>query len=111
MKLGLKGYISRGFTGHIRDEVEAAAGLELFRATSPQLIERVTAHESKTSGGGNPVPNWNSLKALRQDGKVIRGAVFYHSDLKDRLAPVEVTLPADFLKAASTTPELEQPSA
>ncbi|PPF24247.1 hypothetical protein [Rathayibacter rathayi] len=112
VKLGLKGYMSRGLIGHIADEEEAAAGLEIFKANTPGLLNRVTATEYSTDYSSDGAVNWNSLKALQapdpeRPGKrtVLRGSVFYHSDLRGRIAPVEVLLPGEFLQLASTTPE------
>lgn len=100
--LGLKGYMSRGLIGHISDEEEAGAGLDMFKALSSPLLERVTA-DAFESGAAN----FHSLKAIRdpETNGVLRGAVFYHSDLRKRLAPVEVVIPAEFFRLASTTPE------
>ena len=106
IRLGLKGYMSRGLIGHISDEVEAAAGLELFGAKSPDIMRRVVAHEFTAGTAGQGGLNWDSLKALRdpRSGGFVRGSVFYHSDLRGRIAPVEISLPPEFLRLASTTP-------
>ena len=104
---GLTGYISRGLIGHIRDEGEARAALRLFGIEeTPEIMQRITA--LPTMGAhGSVAPNFDSLRALRdpRSGKVIRGSVFLYSDLNGRVSPVEISLPAPFLKAASTTPE------
>lgn len=104
LNLGLAGYISRGFLGHMSDAEQASAGLRLFRADTEAALTRVTAPEHLAGGQGL---NWNSLKALRDPATkaVMRGAVFYYADLKERFAPVEVRLPADFLRLASTNPD------
>lgn len=109
LNLGMSGYISRGLIGHISDSTQAEAGLQLFKAERDEVLERVTAPESLSNGAGL---NHNSLKALFQpkedkpdEREVVRGSVFYYSDLKQRFAPVEITLPAEFLADATTTPE------
>ncbi|MFC4225493.1 hypothetical protein [Lysinibacter cavernae] len=105
--LGLKGYFSRGAVGHLKDEVEAGAALDLFNANSPEALERVKDHEFLTNNAGvNP----NSLKALweelgNDERRLLRPAVFYHADLRNSFAPVEVTIPQSFLDLASTNPD------
>jgi len=104
MQAGLKGYISRGLIGHIKDEQEARAALDMYGLGGNEaMLRRITAPDTLSGGKG---ANWDSLKALRDDttGKLLRGAVFYYVDLHGRVAPVEVTLSPDFLKIASTTP-------
>lgn len=98
--LGLRGYISRGLIGHIPDQDEAAAALEMFDSSSEANLRRVV-EEDHLNGSAN----WNSLKALRVDGKVVRGSIFYYADIYGRLAPVEVRLPQEFLDIASTNPD------
>ncbi|OZB85056.1 ATP-binding protein [Microbacterium sp. 13-71-7] len=112
LKLGLRGYFSRGLIGHISDEEEAQAGLQLFKAENPTTMRRVTAPEYLSGGSGQ---NWDSLKALFETtenpvtGEVkrrnLRGSVFYYADLKQRFAPVQVDLPPRFLREASTSPD------
>lgn len=108
LKLGLKGYFSRGLIGHISDTDEAAAALELFGAQRPETHARVIAPETLSGDQG---ANFNSLKALwsrnPETGKrrLIRGAEFMYGDLKQRFAATTVILPEEFLKLASTTPE------
>jgi len=107
VKAGLTGYISRGLIGHLKDETEARAALELFGIeATPEILSRITA--LPTIGGvGSISPNYNSLRALKdpRTNKFIRGSVFLYSDLNGRVSPVEISLPPEFLKLASTTPE------
>lgn len=107
VNLGLKGYMSRGLIGHVSDRKEAEAGLDIFDANTPALLRRVTASEFSTDSNSNGALNWDSLKAMRNADtrQVERGSVFLHSDLRGRIAPVEIMLPAEFLRLASTTPD------
>ena len=67
------------------------------------LLRRITAERYLSDGAGL---NWDSLRALRDErGGLARGSVFLHVDLRNRVAPVEVTLNPDFLRLASTSPE------
>jgi hypothetical protein len=109
LKLGLKGYFSRGLIGHISDSDEAAAGLELFGAKRPSTHARVIAPDTLAGDQG---ANHNSLKALwtsrdPNTGKrtLLRGSEFMYGDLKQRFAATTVMMPAEFLEQASTTPE------
>lgn len=108
LKLGLKGYFSRGLVGHISDTDEAAAALELFGARRPETHGRVIAPDTLAGDQG---ANWNSLKALYEQDpatgrrRVLRGSEFLYGDLKQRFAATTVILPAEFLAQASTTPE------
>lgn len=104
LEAGLKGYISRGLIGHIKDETEARAALSIFGLEgNKKMLDRITAPESLSGGAGL---NWDSLRPLRDDtGAVVRGAVFYHIDLKGRVAPVEVRVPPEMLLRMSTNPE------
>ena len=107
LNAGLKNFTSRGAIGHISDEFEARAGMSLFGAENDELVSRVTEKEYLSGGSG---VNWNSLKALwstEPSGKrtLLRPAVFFHSDLKNSIAPVEVWIPQSFLDLASTNPE------
>lgn len=108
LKMGLKGYFSRGLVGHIADSEEASAALELFGARRPETHARVIAPESLAGDQGM---NFNSLKALwevnKDTGKreLKRGSEFLYGDLKQRFAATTVMLPAEFLRLASTTPE------
>src|SRR5690606_7149228 len=108
LRLGLKGYFSRGLVGHISDTDEAAAALELFGASRPETHGRVIAPETLAGDQG---ANWNSLKALWTPDpvtgrrKLLRGAEFLYGDLKQRFASTTIMLPPEFLRQASTTPE------
>jgi len=104
MSIGLKGYVSRGLIGHIKDPDEARCALEMFGLEgNTELLRRITAERYLADGAGL---NWDSLQALpAPSGGVLRGSVFYHVDLRNRVAPVEVTLNPEFLRLASTTPE------
>ena len=104
---GLKNFTSRGAIGHIADEYEAIAGMKLFGAENVDLVSRVTDKEYLSGGSG---VNWNSLKALWStdafgNRSLLRPAVFFHSDLKNSIAPVEVHIPPSFFELASTNPE------
>jgi hypothetical protein len=108
LKLGLKGYFSRGLVGHIADSDEAAAALELFGAQRPETHSRVISPDTLAGDQG---ANYNSLKALwtrdAQTGRrhLLRGAEFLYGDLKQRFAATTIMLPQEFLELASTTPE------
>lgn len=103
----LAGYISRGLILPIEDRKEARASLELFKLEpTPERMERITA--KATVGEGESVaPNWMSMKALRDPvtKEVLRGSVGIYADLAGRAVPVEIVLPATFLRMASTNPE------
>lgn len=109
LRLGLKGYFSRGLVGHISDSEEASAALELFGASRPETHARVVADENGEDGQG---ANWNSLKALwtprdpnTDKRTLIRGAEFMYGDLKRRFAATTVIIPQEIIKILSTTPE------
>lgn len=98
-RLGLKGYISRALIGSIKDEDEARAALELFNLDkNTRYLERLVAPEYLPGGKAlNP----QSLRPLvDSDGQVFRGSVFYYADLRNRVAPVEVSLSEEFLSLA-----------
>lgn len=98
-RLGLKGYISRALIGSIKDEDEARAALELFNLDkNAHYLERLIAPEYLPGGKAlNP----QSLRPLvDSDGQVFRGSVFYYADLRNRVAPVEVSLSEEFLSLA-----------
>lgn len=106
--IGLKGYLSRGLIGHIRDDAERDAVLDLFnQQNNDELRRRITAPRY-LSGDGQAL-NWDSLQHLprtkAEGGGVHRGAVFYHVDMKSRVAPVEITLSEEFLRLSSTNPD------
>lgn len=107
VRAGLKGFISRGFIGPIGDEVEAIAAMDLFGIEpTAERLERITASATMDSYGTDEfaVPNWNSMKALRdpRTREVVRGSVWLYSDLAGRVIPVEVVIPPAFLALAST---------
>lgn len=104
-KIGLKGYLARGLIGHIKDTDEVEAVLDIFGQTGNSEMRRRISQDRFLSGGAGL--NWDSLQHLpNPDGKgVARGAVFYYVDMKSRVAPVEVTLSAEFLRNASTNPD------
>lgn len=113
VRAGLAGYISRGLIGPIKDPEEAAAACELFKLEpTAERISRITA-PARLSGTGDDEDgelNWASMRALVERGAdgtvdVKRGAIFTYIDLADRAIPTEVTLPNDFLTAASTNPD------
>lgn len=103
---GLSGYISRGLILSITDPVEARAACELFRLEpTPERLSRITAPPTT---GASKAPNPSSLKALTdpETGQVIRGAVGIYVDLFGRAIPVVIDLPQQFLRLASTTPDV-----
>ncbi|GAA1937129.1 hypothetical protein GCM10009689_17040 [Brevibacterium antiquum] len=107
---GLSGYISRGLIMHIKDVSEARLACQLFNLEpTEERIGRITA-EDHISNGGQLIPNFNSLKALREGGEdeageVIRGAVALYADLSgERAVPTEVTIPSEFFDLISTNP-------
>ncbi|HEX9228556.1 MAG TPA: ATP-binding protein [Arthrobacter sp.] len=107
LNAGLAGYISRGLILPIEDEVEAKAALELFKLeATPERMGRITA-KATIGQAGSIAPNWNSMRALRdpKTRKVIRGTIAFYIDLAGRAVPVQIKLPAPFLKIASTTPD------
>lgn len=107
---GLSGYISRGLIMHIKDETEARLACQLFNLEpTEERIGRITA-EDHISNGGQLIPNFNSLKALREGGEdeageVIRGAVALYADLSgERAVPTEINIPSEFFELISTNP-------
>lgn len=103
-QIGLKGYISRGLIGHIKDENEARVALDMFGlGENVDYMNRITSERYLSDG---VAANWDSLMALPNEaGGVQRGSVFYHVDIRGRVAPTEVRLSPSFLKLASTTPD------
>jgi len=98
---GLAGYISRGLILPL-DDAEARAACALFKIEdSPALIKRLSG---KAWNGA--APNWDSFRALwdrkGQGRKNLRGTLGLHTDLEDRVAPVEIVLPPSFLAQVST---------
>jgi len=103
LKIGLKGYISRFLIGHIKDEEEAAAALQLANIDNPRALERITAERYHGDGGGL---NWDSLQHLPDgNGGVARGSVFYYADLRNRLATIEHRPSDEFLRLGDQSPE------
>lgn len=103
LKIGLKGYISRFLIGHIKDEEEASAALQLANIDNPRALERITAERYHGDGGGL---NWDSLQHLPDgSGGVARGSVFYYADLRNRLATVEHRPSDEFLRLGDQSPE------
>lgn len=98
----MNSYVGRGMLGFQKDADEARAGMKLLQmGDQPEVLERIiTPRENPATGR----PNMNSLQHLRSPSGAIRGAVFYVTDITGRMAPVEVTLPKDFLDLASTSP-------
>lgn len=102
---GLRGYFSRGFIGHIKDPAERDAALEIFgQEKNDEMRRRITQgrHLSGDSGA-----NYDSLQHLASPdgGAPTRGSVFYHVDIRGRVAPVEVSLNEEFLSLARTDPD------
>lgn len=104
-KIGLKGYFTRLLIGHIKDKDEVEAALDIAGQLENEEMRRRISTPRYMSGGAGL--NWDSLQHLPSpDGKgVLRGSVFYHVDMKNRVAPVEITLSEEFLRASSTRPE------
>jgi len=102
--VGLKGYISRGLIGHLKDEKEALAALAMFGLEgNAEMLRRITIGTIDTDGASvNP----DSLQTLRDpsSNRILRGSVFYHVDLRGRVAPVEIVLNPEFQRLTSTTP-------
>lgn len=106
LKAGLAGYISRGLILPIEDKDEAQAALELFKLeATPERMSRITA-KATMADGESTAPNVHSMRALKdpKTGKVIRGTIGFYSDLAGRAVPVEIVLPPEFVRMASTTP-------
>lgn len=107
VRAGMAGYISRGLLLAFTDVDEARSGCELFRLeATPERIERMLAKET-VGDGPEQAPNWASMRALRQwpSGNVLRGAVGLYVDLSGRAVMVEVAIPDEVLRLASTNPE------
>lgn len=104
-KIGLKGYLSRALVGHIKDADEVDAVLDMLGQSGNEEMRRRISQPRFLSGGSGL--NWDSLQHLpNPDGRgVARGAVFYHVDMKSRVAPVEITLAEEFLTLSSTKPD------
>jgi hypothetical protein len=107
---GLSGFISRGFIMPIRDQAEAIAACELFKLEpTPERIARITANDTLNASSASitGAPNWESMRALRdpRTGQVLRGTIAIYYDLAGRAVPVEVALPAEFLRLSSTRPD------
>lgn len=106
---GLQGYISRGIILPLKDPKEAAAALELFglEATGERMA-RITAGDKKASNvdEGGVDFNWGSMRALvhPETREVLRGSIGIVYDLSERAVNVEVVIPPDFLRDASTNP-------
>lgn len=106
---GLAGFISRGVILPITDPAEARAALELFRVeVTQERMDRIRG--GATIGGDDRVdgsPNWSSMRALRDPvtREILRGTIGLYCDTAGRAVPVEITLPGDFLAAASTNPD------
>lgn len=103
---GLAGSISRGLILPL-DRVEATAALEMFKIEPTEaILSRITA-KATMADGEDTAPNWNSFRALRdpETRKNLRGTLGIYCDLAERAVPIEISLPQQFLKDASTTPE------
>lgn len=106
----LTGYISRGLIMSIEDDNEAQMACELFKLeATEERMNRITA-KAEISEGGQIVPNFNSLKPLREGGekgggRVIRGSVALYCDLSgDRAVPTEIIIPQELFDLSSTNP-------
>lgn len=110
LNAGLSGYISRGIILPIQDPDEAVAACQIFKLEpTPERLERITGRASLGAAFAEDgvAPNWNSMRALRdpRTGEVLRGAVGIYVDLAGRAVPVEIVLPASFLRLSSTNPD------
>lgn len=104
---GVENYISSGFLGYLNSPDEARAGMKLFgMEDNEDIYNRVLTPRGDPGRQGGM--NWNSLQHLYAKGgerDVVRGSVFYHSDVFGRIAATEIMLPPEFLELASTNPE------
>lgn len=103
---GLAGSISRGLILPL-DREEAKAALEMFKVeATEEVLTRLTA-KATMADGEDTAPNWNSFRALRdpETKENLRGTLGIYCDLAERAVPIEIALPKQFLKDASTTPE------
>lgn len=109
LNAGIRGYISRGMILPLGDPDEARAACELFGLEpTTERMERITA--KATVGGtsaNSKAPNWQSMRALRDPdtNEVLRGTIGIYSDLDGAAVPIEIALPQEFLKIASTNPD------
>lgn len=109
---GLAGYFSRGLIGHLKRAAEnapdeAQAAMDLYGISDSHIKDRIQAESELPSGAGT---NWNTLKALwdnpsASDRTLLRPPQFYHSDLKNSIAPTTIEIPQEFMDLASTNPE------
>jgi hypothetical protein len=105
-KIGLKGYLSRGLIGHISDPDEVDAVLDIFsQSDNDEMRRRIPAPQYLSGGAGLNPDSLRHLPNPKGTPGVARGAVFYHVDMKNRVAPVEVTLSEEFLRISSTNPD------
>lgn len=97
-------FISRGGILPMEVQSEAIAACRLFGLEpTAQRLERITGKASRAEGASN-APNWNSMRALRDDdGNVLRGSIMLYCDQKGRAVPVEVKIPPAFLGISSTS--------
>jgi hypothetical protein len=107
---GLAGAIARGFILPIEETEEAIAACQLFKLDPTDArISRITARDSLNANSSSIYgsPNWGSMRALHdpRTRAVLRGTIAIYCDIAGRAVPVEIALPNDFLKLASTRPE------
>ena len=106
LNIGLAGYISRGIILPINDMSEAVAACQLFKIDpTPDRLARITARDSLGDGTSDSgAPNWASMRALRdpRTREVLRGTIGLYADLAGRVVPVEIVIPPEVLRDAST---------
>lgn len=102
-KAGIGGYITRSFILPIQDleEAHAACRLAGLEATTERIArirgKKVKDDESRT-------PNWDSMRALEdpETGDIIRGAIATYVDIGGRAINIEIVVPPEVVKMAST---------
>lgn len=109
LRVGLANYISQVIVLPIQEEEEARAALKLagLDATTPR-VERLRARA--VVGDQQPQPNLKSMRALVDPvtREVLRGAIGLYSDLNGRTIPVEISIPPEFVRHASTNADDEE---
>ena len=103
---GIDEHIAGGFILPLNRK-EAAAACELLRLDpTPERLDRITAKAERgdIDSAQSMTPNWDSMRFLRdpETGKTLRGTIALYCDINDRVVPVEVTVPAEFGRKASS---------
>ena len=92
----------------MNDEKEAAAACDLVGLEkTPERMRRLLAKPTlgKSRPGQEAPPNYESMRALHRNGKLVRGSVAIFSDTSDNSVNVEVYVPDELLRRVSTSPE------